>query len=98
MANAQVIIFNEQSDILPNNALSLHVSFSNYTNATLANESISEEQEGQEIITEGCFEGLGYHKDGPYKCYPLDSIGEDPPPGVAFCVAPGCPYNPPDLS
>ena len=52
----------------------------------------------KEITSEGCGGGFGYYKDDPSpRCYPLDSIGKEPPPGIAFCTALGCPYNPPSV-
>lgn len=79
------------------------VSLVNGSNSTDSDSTDSEDKEikedkDKEISTKGCPEGYGYHKDGPYKCYLLDSIGEDPPEGVMYCAALGCPYSPPDLS
>jgi hypothetical protein len=48
------------------------------------------------IITEGCYEGLGYYQNSsPKICYPLDRIGEDPPSDFITCKAFGCLYSPP---
>lgn len=59
------------------------------------NESAEQELE---IRIEGCPEGYGYHKDGPYLCYPIEDgeLNTEPPQG-AYCAALGCPYNPPSI-
>lgn len=80
------------STILVNNANAT------VTNNTATSTQEDEQEKEQEIVTKGCAEGLGYHtNDSNPRCYPLDSIGEGPPEGTAYCAALGCPYNPPDL-